>query len=87
MTLSWALRIASVVSGTHSRLACSNNRECIFFSAVSSVTPSEVLGRIIIMNPPDKMPTMTSQTRDWAIVHSSFASVTLITGKAMIAQV
>ncbi|STV57422.1 Uncharacterised protein [Klebsiella michiganensis] len=59
----------------------------MFFSAVSSVAPSEVLGKIIIISPPHKIPTMTSQTRDWAMVHSSFASVILITGKAIIAQV
>ncbi len=41
------------------------------FRAVSRLLPSEVLGRIIIISPPQRIPTMTSQTRDWAMTHSS----------------
>ena len=71
ITLSWAVRMASVVSGTHSRLACSSSRACMVFRAVSRLLPSEVLGRIIIISPPQRIPTITSQTRDWAMTHSS----------------
>ncbi|SQC40777.1 Uncharacterised protein [Klebsiella pneumoniae] len=44
---------------------------CMVFRAVSRLLPSEVLGRIIIISPPQRIPTMTSQTRDWAMTHSS----------------
>ncbi|SAJ34055.1 Uncharacterised protein [Enterobacter cloacae] len=87
MTFSCARRMSSLLSGCQSRLACSSKRACIVLRAVISVVPSEVLGRIIIMTPPHRMPTITSHTRAWAISHSSVVSSTLTTGKAIMAAV
>ncbi|CNT54682.1 Uncharacterised protein [Salmonella enterica subsp. enterica serovar Bovismorbificans] len=87
MTPSCAERIASVVSGCHSRLACSSKRACMFFNAVSRAVPSDVLGRIIIIMPPQRMPTITSHTRAWAISHNCVISTILTIGNAMIAAV
>ncbi len=56
-------RCERIVVRHHSRLAC-RSRACMVFRAVSRLLPSEVLGRIIVTGRP-RIPTMTSQTRDW----------------------
>lgn len=87
MTPSCEVRIWAVISGCHSMAACSSRRSCMRRSEVSSASPSEVLGRIIIINPPHRMPVITSQTRACAISKICWVSVTLTVPKAMMAAV
>jgi hypothetical protein len=53
----------------------------------SRVSPSEKLGRIIIIRPPQRMPTITSLTRAWAMSKICCGSVRLTQEKAMMAAV
>ncbi|MNM85747.1 hypothetical protein D3C81_978800 [compost metagenome] len=87
MTPSCDVRICTVISGCHSIAACSSNRRCMRRREVNSASPSEVLGRIIIIRPPHRIPVITSQTRAWAISKICWVSVTLTVLKAMMAAV